>query len=45
MSVPDSGNAWDLRCHVREKLIQFLQREFPHSLPRTRAEIRNAAES
>lgn len=39
MSAPDSGSAWDLRCHVREKLIAFLQERFPASLPRTRAEI------
>ena len=39
MSAPDSSTAWDLRCDVREKLIAFLQREYPHSLPVTRAEI------
>lgn len=40
MSAPDSGRAWNLRCHVREKLIAFLQAQYPQSLPRTRAEIR-----
>ena len=39
MSAPDSSAAWDLRCHVREKLIAFLQREYPGSLPVTRAEL------
>jgi small-conductance mechanosensitive channel len=39
MSAPDSSVAWDLRCLVREKLLEFLQREFPESLPVTRAEI------
>ena len=39
MSAPDSSKAWDLRCHVREKLIDFLQRKYPQSLPRTRAEL------
>ena len=39
MSAPDSSIVWDLRCHVREKLIGFLQERYPHSLPRTRAEI------
>ncbi len=39
MSAPDSPNAWDLRCHVREKLIAFLQREYPQHLPRTRVEM------
>ena len=39
MSARDAGTAFDLRCHVREKLIDFLQREHPGSLPRTRAEV------
>jgi len=30
---------WDLRCEVREKLITLLQEEFPHALPRERAEV------
>jgi len=39
MSAVDSGTAWDLRCEVREKLIEFVRREHPHSLPRVRAEM------
>ena len=39
MSAPDSGSAWDLRCHVREKLIAFLQERYPRSLPQLRAEL------
>jgi small-conductance mechanosensitive channel len=39
MSAPGSSQAWDLRCHVREKLVQFLQEHYPHSLPRARAEL------
>jgi small-conductance mechanosensitive channel len=39
MSAPDGSKAWDLRCYVREKLIQFLQEHHPQSLPRTRAEV------
>jgi small-conductance mechanosensitive channel len=35
----DSGEAWDLRCYVREKLIQFLQEKYPNALPRVRAEL------
>lgn len=31
--------AWDLRCHVREHLIDFIQREYPGFLPRHRAEL------
>jgi small-conductance mechanosensitive channel len=32
-SAPDSGNAWDLRCLVRERLIAFLQDKHPYALP------------
>src|SRR2546423_1406464 len=32
----DPGKAFDLRCEVREGLIQFLCRNHPESLPRTR---------
>jgi small-conductance mechanosensitive channel len=42
MSAPDSSSAWDLRCHVREKLIGFLREKYPDCLPRTRAELRDA---
>ena len=40
MSAPDSGRAWDLRCHVRERLIGFLQERYPDRLPKMRAEVR-----
>ncbi len=36
MSAKDSPTAWDLRVYVREKLIDFLQKNYPDSLPRTR---------
>ncbi|MBD3419787.1 MAG: mechanosensitive ion channel [Chitinivibrionales bacterium] len=39
LSTEDSSKGWELRCHVREKLIEFLQREYPASLPRVRLEI------
>lgn len=39
MSAPDSPQAWNLRCHVREKLVEFLQREYPQHLPRTRIQL------
>jgi len=35
----DAGAAWDLRCEVREKLIQFLQKKYPRGLPRVRTEF------
>lgn len=37
VSAADSPKAWDLRCHVREKLIDHLQRTHPGALPRVRA--------
>ena len=37
VSAGDAGKSWDLRCEVREKLIAFIQRNFPESLPRVRA--------
>jgi len=39
MSAATSGKAWDLRCFVREAMLDFLQREHPESLPRVRAEL------
>ena len=39
MDARDSGTAFDLRYYVREKLIEFLQREYPDSLPKIRAEL------
>jgi small-conductance mechanosensitive channel len=36
MSARSSGQTFDLRCEVREKLIDFLQREHPASLPHAR---------
>jgi len=40
VSAGDAGKAWDLRCRVREGMIDFLQREYPESLPRTRVTVR-----
>jgi small-conductance mechanosensitive channel len=39
MSTRNSSEAWDLRCHVREQLIRFIQQEYPECLPRTRVEL------
>lgn len=39
MSAVDSPTAWNLRCEVREKLITFIQQNFPESLPKFRAEL------
>ena len=39
MSAKNASDAWDLRCHIREKLIEFLQKNYPTSLPRLRAQV------
>ncbi|WP_299533922.1 mechanosensitive ion channel domain-containing protein [Ulvibacterium sp.] len=36
MSARDSGTAWELRVLVREKLISFLQQNYPESLAHNR---------
>jgi len=40
MSARNAPRAFDLRCEVREKLIDFIQREMPECLPRTREDLR-----
>jgi small-conductance mechanosensitive channel len=37
-TAADSSKAWDLRCEVREKLIGFIQKQYPRSLPRFRTD-------
>lgn len=39
VSSPDSSRNWDLRCHLREALINFIQRQYPQSLPQLRADL------
>ncbi len=39
MSAEDASLAWNLRCHVREKLVEFIQTHYPHALPRLRTEF------
>lgn len=36
VSAVDSPTAWDLRCLVRERLIRWVQLNYPESLPRLR---------
>ena len=42
VSAADSPKAWDLRCLVREKLLEFLQNKYPASLPKARIELENS---
>jgi small-conductance mechanosensitive channel len=37
-SAVDAPTLFDLRCHVREELVDWLQRTQPHALPRARVE-------
>jgi small-conductance mechanosensitive channel len=38
VSAEDSARTWLLRCHVRERLVEFMRREYPQCLPRLRLE-------
>jgi small-conductance mechanosensitive channel len=39
MSAANPSAAFDLRCHVRERLIDYLQKNHPDALPRVRADV------
>ena len=39
VSARNSGRAFDLRCEMREKLIDWIQTEIPEALPRTRESL------
>ena len=39
VSARSSGDAFDLRCLVRERMLDFLAREHPQSLPQVRARL------
>jgi small-conductance mechanosensitive channel len=43
MSAADSSRTFDLRCEAREKILAFLQKNYPESLPRLRADFRRPA--
>jgi small-conductance mechanosensitive channel len=38
VTAVDSSTSWNLRCDVREKLVAFIQKHHPQSLPRIRAD-------
>jgi small-conductance mechanosensitive channel len=44
MSAKDSPTAWDLRVLVREKLITFLQQNYPESIARNRVLLDKSTE-
>ncbi|MFG6595062.1 mechanosensitive ion channel family protein [Sulfitobacter sp. 1A13368] len=39
VSARTSPQAWDLRCEIREKMIDWLQKEHPQALPRLRGNM------
>jgi small-conductance mechanosensitive channel len=39
VSARSSSKAYDLRCEIREKMLAFLQTEYPQALPRLRADV------
>ncbi len=41
VSAKNSSTAWDLRAYIREKMIEFIQKNYPESLPKTRINIEN----
>jgi len=43
VSAANSADAWELRCELREKLVTFVQKNFPQALPRLRADISDGA--
>jgi small-conductance mechanosensitive channel len=45
LSASDSPKAWELRCYVREKLIEFIQEKYPDSLPKLRTNFGQLQES
>lgn len=42
MTARDSASTWNLRCEVRERLIDYLQRHHPECLPRLRISTADA---
>jgi small-conductance mechanosensitive channel len=39
VSGSDAGRTWDLRCRIREGLVDFVQRHYPEHLPRLRTDV------
>ena len=41
----DSSAGWDLRCYIREKLVEFLQKNYRDALPKVRTDFRAVEEN
>ncbi len=44
MSCRNSGQAFDLRCYVREQMIAYIHTNFPNALARTRVDYQEGSE-
>ena len=42
VSAGDAGQRWELRCRVREGIVDFIQLEYPQYLPRVRTDVESA---
>ncbi|MFI4911277.1 MAG: mechanosensitive ion channel family protein [Sedimentisphaeraceae bacterium JB056] len=45
VSAADASIAWELRCQIREQLVEFIQTNYPQCLPRVRADLDNTNKS
>ncbi|TBW28966.1 mechanosensitive ion channel family protein [Gramella sp. KN1008] len=45
VSARNSPTAWDLRVFLREKLLEFIQKEYPQFLPKSRVSIDRDSDS
>jgi len=45
VSAKNSPTAWDLRVYIREKMIEFIQKNYPNSLPKSRIEINHPTDA
>ncbi|KUL20216.1 mechanosensitive ion channel family protein [Chlorobium limicola] len=43
MSAADSSDLWEIRCVVREQLIEFIRKNYPGDLPKVRMEMDQSA--
>jgi len=43
VSASDSSSVWDLRCEVREKLIGFIQKQYPQAFSQIRLNVQDLA--
>ncbi len=43
MGANTSGDAWQMRCYIRENLVKFIQENHPEALPKVRATNMEAA--